>query len=275
MSGEVPHFMLRRRNKMGRIFTSSVVAVAVFGLAGQAHAGLYNRGTDTNGNRLIYDSDRNITWYDYTQSTTDSETWGSLLNWASALTVNLGGTVYDDWRLPTIIVTEDPPVHAYNGTTTYGYNITNSEMGHLFYLELGNLAYYAVDGTYPQPGWGLSNTGAFQNLQATFYYSDTTAPGNPWSAVYFNFGVGEQYVGAKLALGGTGISAMAVRNGDVGPVLLGDMNCDGQVDFRDINPFVSILSGAGPCRLANADVNGDDQIDFRDINPFVALLAGG
>jgi 1,4-alpha-glucan branching enzyme len=59
------------------------------------------------------------------------------------------------------------------------------------------------------------------------------------------------------------------------PVLLGDMNCDRVVDFRDINPFVAILSGAAPCRFANADVNGDGAVDFRDINPFVALLAGG
>jgi len=31
----------------------------------QAEATLFLRGTDTLGNQLIYDSDRNITWYDY------------------------------------------------------------------------------------------------------------------------------------------------------------------------------------------------------------------
>jgi hypothetical protein len=56
--------------------------------------------------------------------------------------------------------------------------------------------------------------------------------------------------------------------------LRGDMNCDGAVDFKDINPFVAILSGGTPCNAANADCNGDGVIDFKDINPFVALLSG-
>ena len=58
------------------------------------------------------------------------------------------------------------------------------------------------------------------------------------------------------------------------PDLPGDMNCDGVVDFGDINPFVAILTGGAPCNFYNADVNGDGAIDFGDINPFVTLLAG-
>ncbi len=55
----------------------------------------------------------------------------------------------------------------------------------------------------------------------------------------------------------------------------GDMNCDGLIDFGDIDPFVAILGGAVPCNADNADVNGDGVIDFADIDPFVALLASG
>lgn len=61
----------------------------------------------------------------------------------------------------------------------------------------------------------------------------------------------------------------------------GDLNCDGVVDFGDINPFVIALTGydayraAFPaCRWLNADCNGDDAVNFADINPFVALLSG-
>ncbi len=61
---------------------------------------------------------------------------------------------------------------------------------------------------------------------------------------------------------------------DLRPDLAGDMNCDGVVDFADIDPFVAILTGALPCNFYNADVNGDGVVDFGDINPFVALLAG-
>ena len=61
----------------------------------------------------------------------------------------------------------------------------------------------------------------------------------------------------------------------VAPVCRGDCNCDGNVDFGDINPFVAVLSGGTPCNFDNCDVNGDGHIDFGDINPFVAILSAG
>ena len=67
------------------------------------------------------------------------------------------------------------------------------------------------------------------------------------------------------------------------PTLVGDLNCDGAVNFGDINPFVQYLSdfvawqGAYCCPARNGDINGDGsygQGSFADINPFVALLSG-
>jgi hypothetical protein len=63
---------------------------------------------------------------------------------------------------------------------------------------------------------------------------------------------------------------------------LGDLNCDGVVDFGDINPFVLFLSNYDTwletyedCPPENGDINGDGLYpDFGDINPFVALLTG-
>lgn len=56
----------------------------------------------------------------------------------------------------------------------------------------------------------------------------------------------------------------------------GDTNCDGQVGFGDINPFVAVLaSGATPCNFDNLDIDGDGHIDFGDIDPFVELLTFG
>jgi hypothetical protein len=56
----------------------------------------------------------------------------------------------------------------------------------------------------------------------------------------------------------------------------GDCNCDGQVDFGDINGFVDAILGGVYCdgSGANADISDDDPIHvgFEDINPFVALL---
>jgi hypothetical protein len=64
-------------------------------------------------------------------------------------------------------------------------------------------------------------------------------------------------------------------------VLPGDLNCDGAINFGDINPFVLILTdpvawqAAYPgCPLLNGDISGNGSVDFGDINPFVALLSG-
>jgi hypothetical protein len=61
---------------------------------------------------------------------------------------------------------------------------------------------------------------------------------------------------------------------------VGDLNCDGAVNFDDINPFVLTLSdpagyeAAYPdCDIMNADCNHDGQVNFDDINAFVALLS--
>jgi predicted secreted hydrolase len=64
---------------------------------------------------------------------------------------------------------------------------------------------------------------------------------------------------------------------------VGDMNCDGTIDFGDINPFVLYLSNPPGWQAANPDCDpkhGDINCnglyylppDFGDINPFVALL---
>ena len=61
----------------------------------------------------------------------------------------------------------------------------------------------------------------------------------------------------------------------------GELNCDGVVNFADINPFVLALSGQAAyqtvfpnCTWYNADCNDDGTVNFADINPFVALLSG-
>ncbi len=60
---------------------------------------------------------------------------------------------------------------------------------------------------------------------------------------------------------------------------LGDVNCDGAVDFFDIDPFVAKIGcpGTGPscdagCPWRNADTDQDGDVDFFDIDPFVSRL---
>jgi len=63
--------------------------------------------------------------------------------------------------------------------------------------------------------------------------------------------------------------------------IAGDVNCDGEVSFADINPFVLYLSNFDTwqseypdCPPENGDINGDGEFpSFRDINAFVSLLS--
>ncbi len=61
----------------------------------------------------------------------------------------------------------------------------------------------------------------------------------------------------------------------------GDTNCDGTVDFFDIDPFLlALFDPAGyatafpTCDIASADANGDTTVDFFDIDAFLQILFG-
>jgi hypothetical protein len=70
------------------------------------------------------------------------------------------------------------------------------------------------------------------------------------------------------------------------PICRGDCDCNGVIDFDDINFFVAALTGeqawidlyttafghAPTCLFANCDVNASGGVDFDDINPFVARI---
>lgn len=75
------------------------------------------------------------------------------------------------------------------------------------------------------------------------------------------------------------IDGVWLFNLSCGPGLCaGDLNCDGVVNFDDIDPFVAALGcpGGDPncwdstCPWLNGDCNEDSAVDFDDIDPFVA-----
>lgn len=67
--------------------------------------------------------------------------------------------------------------------------------------------------------------------------------------------------------------------------LRGDANCDGEVNFFDIDPFVQALAGpsawaavvdASACQFNCVnDINGDSAVDVADIDAFIVCLTGG
>lgn len=51
----------------------------------------------------------------------------------------------------------------------------------------------------------------------------------------------------------------------------GDVNCDGDINFLDIGPFIEVLS-TGTFE-DKADIDRNTEVDFLDIGPFIALLS--
>lgn len=184
----------------------SVQADAALQVIGTANYDSDGNGTPENYN-LIYDCDGPfgpIVWLDYSRDFDiwiNQAYWAGGLNGASVLTYNFnpGVTVtWDDaWRLPLTV--DGPYVDGYWGpepdgsySYTAGYNLYNSEMGHLFYVELGNDGLFDTSNNIPSD-WGLTNTCDFQNLTALPYWSDTEYSDDMDDAWYFGFYNGYQY----------------------------------------------------------------------------------
>jgi hypothetical protein len=160
-------------------------AAASMLVAGAAQAALQDR--DLDGDALVdafYDTDLDITWL-RDANVNGAMDWDTAVAWADAY--SFGG--YSDWRLPAL-----------GGCT--GFDCTDSEMGHLWYVELGN------------PARGpMTNTGNFQNLQSYGYWSGSEGPRGEVSC--FETGIGYQTFCSKTD---TPLFAMAVRPGDVAAV---------------------------------------------------------
>jgi len=127
-------------------------------------------------------------WLDYFATRTtwnEQKTWAENIGSSLVVTLHPGFTTSVDWttgwRLP---LTSDGTLKwGYEGdpdedgvySYTYGYNLANGEMGHLFYTELGNKGYYDTDGSKnPNPGssdYFLQNKGPFENLKPASYWS--------------------------------------------------------------------------------------------------------
>ncbi|MCC7201855.1 MAG: DUF1566 domain-containing protein [Nitrospirae bacterium] len=198
-----------------RIIPFSIALALIIGVTVSAHATL------TPNYELIYDTDLNIYWLQNANLAASNTfgvsgiysdgrmTWDTAQTWIAAMnTANYLG--FSDWRLPTTLQPDPSCNTAYSA-----YNCTGSEMGHLFYTELGNKGYVAADDTIPQPGWGLTNTGPFFSIQPyNYYWSGTESSDWPNAAWVFGFSDGGQGAYHKTNIA----SAWAVRDGDSHPV---------------------------------------------------------
>lgn len=201
--------------------------------AGSAQAALQGRDLDPGkpGFEAYYDTELDLTWIadfgfirssgfdaDGRVSLSGAQSWIATLNASS-----LYG--YSDWRLPSVAPVNGSSFQlaaTNNGSTDVGVAATGlgwgkaSEMGHLYYVTLGNKGMCTPtaagsDACVAQPGWEQKNTGPFANLGTFVYWSGTTLPGDAGKAFYFYAYYGNQ----NYAPVGETYSAVAVRSGDV------------------------------------------------------------
>ena len=207
---------------------AAAVSILLAGLSGAAAAAAVpGQGTwettlqarDIDGDTVtdaFYDTTLNVTWL-------RNANVNGQMNWndANAWAANLVFGAYSDWRLPTMVDTGAAGCDfVVAGGTDCGYNVQTksgatvfSEMAHLYQVTLGNLALYAPGTNVHQPGWGLSNTGDFQNMQSDAYWSGLSYAPDANYAWQFSTLVGTQ--GYFLKSGSGDLSALAVRFGDV------------------------------------------------------------
>jgi len=198
------------------------------------------QGRDINGNPVpllvesgapnpaavfLYDTVLKVTWYNYDPGVMS---WTSANDWAGALTV--GGST--NWRLPEVKPVNGSSFQydlSLTGTTDNGYNVgapgslyagsTASELAHLWHMTLGNPTRYDESGNQRSIGdWGLVNTGPFQNLQFSRYWSGTDYGPDPDNhAWFFGTGFGDQHFTSTSTFTSKSSEyyVLAVRRGDV------------------------------------------------------------
>lgn len=184
--------------------TLIAIALVAAGISSPAYAAL--QGRDLNGSadsfEAYYDTDLNITWLaDANYAKTSGYdvygrmTWADANTWVATLSFTDGIHVYDNWRLPT-------------SDACFGNNCTGSEMGHLFYSELGGVAGQTISTVHN------ANYNLFSNLRDEYYWSGSEL--DPISAWHFEFNSGYQFVDSKEY--GAPQYAFAVSPGDVSAV---------------------------------------------------------
>lgn len=180
--------------------------------AHHAQAVMQSRGMDSNGNQLFYDSQKNITWYDYSDGHGTSS-YENELQWVSTLVVHVGSTQITNWRLPTS--TAGASTYGYDGSTTAGFNITSSEMGNLYYISLGKIGAYDTSGNYRDPAnWLNADYLPFKNIMPGMYFTSTPDLRQLDVPYFFYFYSGYQFAPNSPY----GAYAIAVHDGDISSI---------------------------------------------------------
>ena len=141
------------------------------------------------------------------------------------------------------------------------------------------------DGMWQEGGSVSENVLAEANLQggSNIDSNASVSLGNAWdpAAAGTSGPAAEDLVFNYSITGGGGVVTGLVQYIGAG-FITGDLDCDGDIDFDDIDDFVTGLTNAqqyenqfGLAPEVKGDTDGDGDIDFDDIDDFVMILTGG
>lgn len=160
------------------VFRAACAGALTMVISANANAALVSR---LNG-AAVYDTDLNITWAT-NANIAGPMTLDAANNWVAGLVID----GVSGWRLPTTMQ-PDSSCQYNNGGMSYGLDCTGSEMGHLFYTELGGWAGYTIT------AYHNSNYYLFSNLRTDkYYWSGTVLASDPTRQWSFTFYDGYQY----------------------------------------------------------------------------------
>jgi hypothetical protein len=201
-----------------RPLTFAFAGLLLLAVTGSADAALLSRL----GGQAVYDTDRDITWIaDANLAATQTfgvsgiissgsaigqMSWTTAQAWIAAMNTALYLGV-GDWRLPATL---NPDPTCSNAAQSLGSGCSGSDMGHLFYDELGGTAGSAVWSS------GDPDLALFQHLDSVgLSWSNDFTPTAPTSDAWaFQLANGGQNAIAKTSTE----YAWAVRNDDIAPV---------------------------------------------------------
>ncbi len=181
---------------MKNLITSIALCLGLLSTGG-AHADLIA----ADGGQTVYDADANLYWLANANLAATNTfgvsgirsngraTWNTAQSWITAMnTANYLG--YNDWRLPTTLQ-PDPTCRLQSGGDSFGINCSGSELGNLFYNELGGVAGSSILTT------NNADFALFNNVQSNAYWSGTEYAPDPDDAWGFDTHSGSQGAGNK------------------------------------------------------------------------------
>jgi hypothetical protein len=214
---------MKTMKTMQILLVAIALGTCLFTGSGAAQAALIDRGGG-----LIFDTTHNITWLkDANYAKTSGYDADGRMTWAQATSWAANLHYYDSvhkktltgWRLPTTLEL-DPTCSAQHGDYSDGYNCTGSEIGYLYYNELGGVAGGSLaQNTNPFINIQSNSTGEYwsgtvhaPNLNDKLDYLQSSDPLRSLDYAWlFTVSFGYQRYAHQFAT----FSAWAVRDGDV------------------------------------------------------------